>query len=143
MAIFLDHTIVPAQDKEKSARFIAHIMGLEYTGLFGHFAPVKVNEHLSLDFDNRENFQSNHYAFLVTDEDFDAILGRVQEAGLTYGSGPRTQDDMQINPRHPGRGFYFPDENGHSWEFITHTYIKEEMRSDSGRPAAAAVRQSG
>ena len=81
MAIYLDHTIVPAHDKEKSARFMAHIMGLAYHGLFGHFAPVKVNEHLSLDFDNRENFQSNHYAFLVTDEDFDAILGRVVQDG--------------------------------------------------------------
>ena len=143
MAIYLDHTIVPAHDKEKSARFMAHIMGLEYNGFFGHFAPVKVNEHLSLDFDNRENFQSNHYAFLVTDEDFDAILGRVQEAGLKYGSGPRSQDDMQINHRHHGRGFYFRDENGHSWEFITHTYIKEEMLGDIGRPAAASARQSG
>jgi catechol 2,3-dioxygenase-like lactoylglutathione lyase family enzyme len=143
MAIYLDHTIVPAHDKEKSARFMAHILGLEYNGLFGHFAPVKVNEHLALDFDNRENFQSNHYAFLVTDEDFDAILGRVQEAGLKYGSGPRAQDDMQINHLHHGRGFYFRDENGHSWEFITHTYIKEEMLGDLGRPAAASVRQSG
>src|SRR5262249_25570125 len=106
MAIYLDHTIVPAHDKEKSARFMAHIMGLEYNGLFGHFAPVKVNEHLALDFDNRENFQSNHYAFLVTDEDFDAMLGRVKEAGLKYGSGPRSQDDMQINHHHHGRGFY-------------------------------------
>ena len=55
-------------------------MGLEYGGLFGHFAPVKVNEHLSLDFDNRENFQGSHYAFIVTDEEFDGILGRVQSA---------------------------------------------------------------
>ena len=127
MAIYLDHTIVPAHDKEKSARFIAQIMGLEYGGLFGHFAPVKVNETLALDFDDREDFQANHYAFLVADEDFDAILGRVQEAGLKYGSGPGSQDDLQINHRHQGRGFYFRDDNGHSWEFITHTYIREEM----------------
>ena len=44
MPIFLDHTIVPAHDKEESARFFARIMGLEYKGLWGHFAPVKVNE---------------------------------------------------------------------------------------------------
>src|ERR1041384_6369936 len=55
MAIYLDHTIVPAHDKEKSAKFIAGIMGLEYNGLFGHFAPVKVHEQPSLDFDSREN----------------------------------------------------------------------------------------
>ena len=139
MAIHLDHTIVPAHDKEKSAKFMAYIMGLKYEGLFGHFAPVKVDEHLALDFDNRENFQGNHYAFLVTDEDFDAILGRVQGEGLKYGSSPFAQDDMEINHRHGGRGFYFRDENGHSWEFITHTYIKEEMRGDIGRTAGAAT----
>ena len=139
MAIYLDHTIVPAYDKEKSAKFMAEIMGLEYNGLFGHFAPVKVNEHLSLDFDNRENFQSSHYAFLVTDEDFDGILGRVKAHNRKYGSGPMSQDDMQINHRHTGRGFYFRDDNGHSWEFITHTYIKEEMTGYIGRPAAAAA----
>ena len=116
--------------KKSRLKFIAGIMGLEYGGLFGHFAPVKVNEHLSLDFDNRENFQSSHYAFLVTDEDFDAILGRVQAAGRKFGSAPFAQDDMQINHRHTGRGFYFRDDNGHSWEFITHTYIKEEMTGE-------------
>ena len=57
-----------------------------------------------------------------------------------YGSSPFAQDDMQINHRHTGRGFYFRDENGHSWEFITHTYIKEEMTGDIGRPQAAAAR---
>ena len=143
MAIYLDHTIVPAHDKEKSARFLARIMGLKYDGLFGHFAPVKVNETLALDFDNRENFQSSHYAFLVTDEDFDGILGRVKAEGLKYGSGPMSQDDMQINHRHQGRGFYFRDENGHSWEFITHTYIREEMTGVAGRPEVASASSAG
>jgi catechol 2,3-dioxygenase-like lactoylglutathione lyase family enzyme len=134
MAIYLDHTIVPAHNKEESARFIASLMGLRYEGLFGHFAPVKVNDTLSLDFDERENFERHHYAFLVSDDDFDAILGRVQAEGLKYGSGPGTQDDMQTNHRHQGRGFYFRDSNGHSWEFITHTYIRDEMTAATGRP---------
>ena len=138
MAIHLNHTIVPAHDKEKSAKFIAGIMGLEYEGLFGPFAPVKIDENLSLDFDNRENFQGIHYAFLVTDEDFDAILGRVKAADVKFGSSPFAQDDMEINHRHGGRGFYFHEENGHSFEFITHTYVKEEMGVD--RPAAARGR---
>jgi len=60
MPLFLDHTIVPAHDKEASARFFAEMFGLEYKGPWGHFAPVKVNDTLSMDFDNRENFQSNH-----------------------------------------------------------------------------------
>ena len=123
MPLFLDHTIVPAHDKEESARFFARIMGLEYKGPWGHFAPVKVNDTLSMDFDNRENFQSSHYAFLASDEEFDAILGRIKEEGVKYGSGPGSQDDMEINHRHMGRGFYFKDANGHSWEVITHTYV--------------------
>ena len=44
MPLQLDHTIVPAYDKVKSAEFIARIFGLAYTGTWGHFAPVKVND---------------------------------------------------------------------------------------------------
>jgi catechol 2,3-dioxygenase-like lactoylglutathione lyase family enzyme len=123
MPLFLDHTIVPAHDKEESARFFARIMGLEYKGPWGHFAPVKVNDTLSMDFDNRENFQSNHYAFLATDEEFDSILSRVQAENVKYGSSPFAQDNGEINHLHGGRGFYFRDANGHSWEVITHTYV--------------------
>ena len=121
----LDHTIVPANDHEESARFIARIFGLEYNGPWGHFAPVKVNDTLTLDFDNQENFEGHHYAFLASDEEFDAILNRVKEEGVSYGSGPRSQDDGKINHLHQGRGFYFHDANNHSWEIITHTYITD------------------
>lgn len=121
--LYLDHTIVPAHDKEESARFIAKMFGVSYNGTWGHFAPVKVNDTLSLDFDDRENFQSNHYAFLATEQEFDEILQRVKDEGRAYGSGPRSQEDMQINHLHGGRGFYFKDLNGHSFEVITHTYV--------------------
>ncbi|HEX5369698.1 MAG TPA: VOC family protein [Dehalococcoidia bacterium] len=124
MAIALDHTIVPSHDKEAGARFFARMFGLKYEGAWGHFAPVQVNDKLSMDFDNRDQFESHHYAFLVEDSEFDEILGRVQSEGVKYGSGPTTQDDMQINNRHMGRGFYFRDTDGHSWEVITHTYVK-------------------
>jgi len=66
MAIKLNHTIVPARDKEASARFFAQIFGLTYDGPMGHFAPVRVNEDLTLDFDNAESFEIHHYAFYVT-----------------------------------------------------------------------------
>ena len=136
MGIFLDHTIVPSHDKERAARFVAEMFGLKYEGPWGHFAPVKFNDGtLSLDFDNRETFQSQHYAFLVADDDFDAILGRVQAAGRKYGSGPGSQEDMEINHRHMGRGFYFRDDDGHSWEVITHTYTTP---TSAGVPAASA-----
>ena len=69
MALQLDHTIVPSIDKEKSARFIANILGLEYTGPWGHFAPVRLNEILTLDFDSHSNFERHHYALLASDEE--------------------------------------------------------------------------
>ncbi len=123
MPIHLDHTIVPSHDKEASARWFAEVMGLEYKGAWGHFAPVQIDDYLSLDFDNAEDFQTSHYAFLVTDPEFDDIFERVQDKKIAYGSGPRENDDMQINHRHQGRGFYFKDPNGHLLEVITHTYV--------------------
>jgi len=125
MPLQLDHTIVPAHDKERSARFIARLFGLCYDGAWGHFAPVKVNDTLTLDFDNAERFGSNHYAFLASDEEFDAILQRVKDEGVAFGSGPGSRTDGQINHRHQGRGFYFDCENGHIWEVITHTYVTD------------------
>ena len=65
MAITLNHTVVPAHDKEASARFFADIFGLTYEGPMGHFVPVRVNDALTMDFDNRERFESHHYAFHV------------------------------------------------------------------------------
>ena len=123
MPLQLDHTIVPAHDKVKSAEFIARIFGLKYEGAWGHFAPVKVNDTLTLDFDDSDNPRSNHYAFLASDEEFDAVLQRVKDEGIPFGSGPRLQTDGEINYEHQGRGFYFDCENGHLWEVITHTYI--------------------
>lgn len=125
MVLQLDHTIVPAYDKEASARLIARLFGRTYEGTWGHFAPVKINETLTLDFDHSDQPGSNHYAFLASDEEFDAILQRVKDEGLPFGSGPGSRTDGKINHRHQGRGFYFDCENGHVWELITHTYITD------------------
>ena len=125
MALQLDHTIVPSRDKVRAAQFFARIFGVEYRGPWGHFAPVQVNDTLTLDFDDAERVQSNHYAFLASDDEFDAVLGRVKAEGIVYGSGPRAHADGEINHRHGGRGFYFKCEDGHLWELITHTYITD------------------
>ena len=119
MAITLNHTIVPAHDKEAAARFFAHIFGLTYDGPLGHFAPVRINETLTLDFDDASSFERHHYAFHVGDEEFDAILRRVQEAGIAYGSDPWHLDNGQLNAWHGGRGVYFRDPNGHILELLT------------------------
>jgi catechol 2,3-dioxygenase-like lactoylglutathione lyase family enzyme len=119
MTIRLDHTIVPAHDNEASARFFARVFGLRYEGAMSHFAPVRVNESLTLDFDTRSAFESHHYAFKVSEAEFDAIFSRVKEEGLAYGSGPRSAEDMEINHRRGGRGVYFRDPNGHMLELLT------------------------
>ncbi len=119
MAITLDHTIVPARDKEGSARFFARVFGLEYKAAASHFAPVQVNESLTLDFDDREKFESHHYAFKVSEPEFDAILARVKKEGLSYGSGPYSPENMQIADRRGGRAFYFREPNGHLLEVLT------------------------
>src|ERR1041385_1314605 len=99
MTIELNHTIVPAHDKEESARFFARIFGLKYEGAVHHFAPVQVNDRLTLDFDTDTDFRMQHYAFHVSDAEFDAIFGRVKAEGLKYGSGPFAREDGQINHR--------------------------------------------
>lgn len=115
----LNHTIVPSKDKEAAARFFAEIMGLTYEGPTGHFAPVVLNDSLTMDFDNREDFRSHHYAFKVTDEEFDGIFSRIKDKGITYGSGPFQPDNGEINNWNGGRGFYWKDIDGHLLEVLT------------------------
>jgi catechol 2,3-dioxygenase-like lactoylglutathione lyase family enzyme len=119
MTLTLNHTIVPSHNKEASAKFFAHIFGLEYRGAKGHFAPVSINGDTTLDWDDSDNFEGHHYAFVVTDEQFDAIQARLVAESVAYGSGPRTPTDGQINTRRGGRGLYFPDPDGHLMEIMT------------------------
>ncbi|WP_315790727.1 VOC family protein [Fischerella sp. JS2] len=119
MTITLNHTIVPARDKEAAARFFAQIFGLKVEPSVGHFAAVRVNDTLTLDFDDREEFESHHYAFHVSDEEFDAIFARIKKAGLEYSSDPMHRNKNQINHRNGGRGFYFYDPDGHNLELLT------------------------
>ncbi|MGH6674194.1 MAG: VOC family protein [Xanthobacteraceae bacterium] len=119
MTIILNHTIVPAHDKKAAAQFFARIFGLHPDTKGGHFAPVRVNDTLTLLFDDEEEFESHHYAFYVGDAEFDAIFGRIREAKLAYGSGPRSLDDGKLNHWNGGRGVYFRDQNGHVLELMT------------------------
>ena len=120
MAVTLDHTIVPAHDKLASAQFFAHIFGLTVKAGQGRFAQVRVNDTLTMDFDEqRAVVESIHYAFHITEAEFDAIFGRVTAAGIAYGSGPFDNENGAINTRRAGRGFYFKDPNGHLLEVMT------------------------
>jgi|SRR4030095_15098098 catechol 2,3-dioxygenase-like lactoylglutathione lyase family enzyme len=119
MAITLNHTIVPAHDKQAAARLFAQLFGLAYEGLGEHFAPVKVNDTLTFLFDDDTEFESHHYAFHVSDAEFEAIFGRVRQAGLTYGSAPWSVDDGKLNAWGGGKGVYFRVPDGHLLELMT------------------------
>ncbi len=126
MTIELNHTIVPARDKEQSARFYEHMFGFEYVGAMGHFTPVKIqSQSLTLDFDQDDSFTPRHYAFKVSEAEFDEIFARIKDAGLAYGSGPFASDDMQINSWNGGRGVYFRDPSGHLLELLTRDYTAD------------------
>ena len=119
MPILLDHTIVPARDKLASAKFFAEIFGLKVKPGEGYFAQVQVNDNLTFDFADETEPQSHHYAFHISDAEFDAIYQRVKAKGLPYGSGPYNHTDGKIYTRRGGRGFYFEDPNGHLLELMT------------------------
>jgi catechol 2,3-dioxygenase-like lactoylglutathione lyase family enzyme len=119
MPITLNHTIVPSRDKDASSRFFARIFGLSSPGSMGHFAQVHVNDDLSFDWDTRQGFESHHYAFLVTDQEFDEIFGRIKGENVRYGSEPNAPANGEINRRRGGRGLYFADPDGHLLEIMT------------------------
>lgn len=122
MAITLNHTIVPSHDKAEAAKFYSRIFGFDYQGEFSHFLVVKVNDTLSLDFDNREKFEPHHYAFKVTETEFDEIFKRMKDENVKYGSGPMEPENMNINHNYGGRGVYFRDPDGHLLEMLTADY---------------------
>jgi catechol 2,3-dioxygenase-like lactoylglutathione lyase family enzyme len=119
MPVELNHTIVRSRDKKASSEFLASILGLDPPEASGHFAKVDVANGISLDFDDYDEIVPAHYAFLVAEADFDAILERVKERGVTYYASYEHQGKGEINTRRNGRGFYFDDPNGHSMEVMT------------------------
>lgn len=120
MSIVLNHTIVPATDKHASATFFAELLGLAVSSPSGPFAPVRVNDDLTLDFDDRGRVEPGHYAFLVDDDTFDAVLARLATwPAVDYGAGPGHGWDRRINNLAGGRGVYVRDPDGHSYEVFT------------------------
>ncbi|EAZ90323.1 VOC family protein [Crocosphaera chwakensis] len=119
MTINLNHTIVPTKNKQASAEFFAYLFGLEVEPSRGHFTVVHINDSLTFDFAERDVFESHHYAFHVSDEEFDMIFARIKEAGLEYSSDPMHNNLGKINHRKGGRGFYFYDKDGHNLELLT------------------------
>jgi len=119
MTIVLNHTIVPVRDKKASARFFANIFGLKCEPV-NYFAPVRLNEQMTLLFsDESPEHDSHHYAFHVSDTEFDAIFGRIKASGLSFGSDPGDHENGTLNSWGGGRGVYFKDPDGHLLELMT------------------------
>jgi catechol 2,3-dioxygenase-like lactoylglutathione lyase family enzyme len=127
MTIHLDHTIVPARAKVASAKRLAELLGVPWAeqGL-GPFAPVYINDGLTLDFiETDEDFPIYHFCFRVDEDEFDAILGRVVAAGIPYRSSVRGPVDGKVNTDYGGRMFYWNDPEGHQWELLTVSYARQ------------------
>ena len=124
MTVSLNHTIVHARDNRESAEFLAHILGLEVGAQWGPFIPVATANGVTLDFATApaESITMQHYAFLVSEDEFDAAFGRIQESGVGFFADPYMKSPGKINHNHGGRGVYFLDPAGHGMEIITQPY---------------------
>jgi catechol 2,3-dioxygenase-like lactoylglutathione lyase family enzyme len=123
MTVELNHTIVAARDKLAAAIFLTDLLGLPAPTPFGPFLVVTLGNGVSLDFaDTSDDIHPQHYAFLVSEPDFDAIFGRIQALDLPYWADPFHNEPGEINRRDGGRGVYFDDPNGHILELLTRPY---------------------
>jgi catechol 2,3-dioxygenase-like lactoylglutathione lyase family enzyme len=122
MPVHLNHTIVSARDRRASAAFLADVLGLGPPTTFGPFAVVELDNDVSLDFMQDDAPTPRHYAFLVGEDEFDAILGRIRDRGLDHWADPFEQHPGEINTNDGGRGVYWKDPDGHVLEIITRPY---------------------
>jgi len=122
VAVQLNHTIVAAHDRRASAEFLADVLGLGPPTAYGPFAIVELANGVSLDFMDDPEVIARHYAFLVSEEEFDEIFGRIRARGLDYWADPFDQQAGEINTNDGGRGVYWYDPNGHKLEIITRPY---------------------
>jgi catechol 2,3-dioxygenase-like lactoylglutathione lyase family enzyme len=138
MAVRLNHTIVAARDRDASASFLAEILGLPAPVRLGPFVIVQVGD-TSLDFtESRDDIVPQHYAFLVTELEFDEIFGRIQERGLDYWADPSRERRGRINEWDGGRGVYWNDPSGHLLEIITRPYGMGGSRAPKPHPLIAS-----
>jgi len=123
MTVQFNHTIVAAKDKVRSAQFLAELLGLPEPQPLGHFQVVKLDGGASLDYaEPGVDFPSQHYAFLVSNDVFDALITKIRDRGIQHWADPRGQRPGEINTNDGGRGVYFQDPSGHYMEAITVPY---------------------
>ena len=122
MAVELNHTIVSTHDKQAGARFISEVLGLPEPSSFGPFAVVELQNGVNLDFMNVEGeIASQHYAFLISEDEFDTVSERLRERGLPTWADPGRRTPG-FNTNDGGRGLYFDSPDGHNLEVLTVPY---------------------
>ncbi|MET7548290.1 MULTISPECIES: VOC family protein [unclassified Streptomyces] len=126
IAVQLNHIAIYASDRHLSAEFIAAILGLKAGAPFGPFLPVDLGNGVTLDYYEKRNepIQSQHYAFLVPDAQFHAMIARLEAVGVTYYADPSHTEAGQINRLFGGHGAYFGDPDGHNMEIMTRPYVR-------------------
>lgn len=123
MTVELNHTIVRVRDKRESAQFLTEILGLDDPRPFGPFLVVQAGNNVSLDFaDDHGPPDPQHYAFLVSEPEFDQVFGRIRARGLPYWADPGKRRPGEINTRDGGRGVYWDEPSGHVLEILTRPY---------------------
>ena len=123
MPVQLNHTIVWVRDNKAGAQFLADILGLRAPEPFGPFMMVQPDNDVTLDYmSTTDEIRPQHYAFLVSEEEFDQIFGRIKERGLQYWAEPGHSGPGEINTRDGGRGVYWDDPDGHAMEILTRPY---------------------
>ena len=125
MAVELNHTIVASRDPAASATWLAEMLGLDAPIQFGHFWQVSTGNGVNLDFDGRgpdDEIVPQHYAFLISEDEFDVIYGRIVERGIDHYADPMGRRRGEINHNDGGRGVYFADPSGHWLEILTRPY---------------------
>ena len=123
MAIHFNHTIVSARDSKASAIFLAEMLNLPAPRHWGPFQMVLTENGANLDYmDTDGEIAPQHYAFLISEAEFDAVLGRIRDRNLPYWADPGQRQRGEINHHDGGRGVYFEDPDGHLLEIITRPY---------------------
>ena len=123
MSVQLNHTIAWCSDQKKSAEFLTRILGLPAARRFFHFLVVELENDVSIDyFETTEHIAIQHFAFLVSEDEFDSAFGRIKEMDLEYWADPARTKPGEINRHDGGRGVYFRDPDGHMLELITRPY---------------------
>ena len=127
MSIQLDHFIVPCKNQVGSARRLAELLGVPWEeSTLGNFSPVYLNDGLTLDFQQTDkDFPVAHYCFRVSQQEFDAILARIQAAGIQYRSSVGGPINMQSNKEYGGDMIYWNEPDGHQWEMLTVSYARK------------------